>query len=198
MSNPTVEQRAYHLRKMRTRFTRLDLNNDGFISREDYDLMATKLLEYNKMGEEESMRKIFANVADRLGLKLGVRVPVEEAAKEASTKLMAIAPEERWDMLHMSHNTLFDALDLNKDGHISLEEFKIYFQIVGPDISEVEMTNSFNTIDKNKDGEISREEFPLLLLTSFTEWRKQKFRRHSLDICCHKFGTDLTCIKPFL
>ena len=159
MSNTTEEQRAYHLRKMRTRFTRLDLNNDGFISREDYDLMATKLLEYSKMGEEESTRKIFADVADRLGLKPGVRVPVEEAAKEASAKLMAIAPEERRDGLNMSHNTLFDALDLNKDGHISLEEYKIYFQIIGPDISEVEMTNSFNTIDKNKNGEISREEF---------------------------------------
>jgi Ca2+-binding EF-hand superfamily protein len=54
---------------------------------------------------------------------------------------------------------LFDALDLNKDGHISLEEFKVYFQIIGPDISEAEMTHSFNTIDENKNGEISREEF---------------------------------------
>ena len=159
MSNTNEEQRAYHLRKMRTRFRRFDVNHDGFISREDYDLIATKLLEYSKMEEEESTRKIFAAVADSLGLKPGVKVPVEEAAKQASSEMMAMAPAKKMDLLHLSHNRLFDALDLNKDGHISLEEFKIYFQIIGPDISEAEMTNSFNTIDKNKNGEISREEF---------------------------------------
>ena len=33
------------------------------------------------------------------------------------------------------------------------------FHIIGPDISEAEMTLAFNTIDTSKNGEISREEF---------------------------------------
>jgi Ca2+-binding EF-hand superfamily protein len=161
MSNKTEEQHAYHLHKMRTRFRRLDVNKDGFISWEDFEFMASKLLEYSKIGEEhaESTRKAFTLVADNIGLKPGVKTPVEEAAKEASRKMLSMTPEKQLAVLHSGHNALFDAMDLNKDGHISLEEFKVYFQIIGPDISEAEVTHSFNTIDKNKNGEISREEF---------------------------------------
>lgn len=123
--------------------------------------MANKLLEYSKMGEEhaESTRKAFTFVADNLGLKSGVKTPVEEAAKEASRKMMSMAPAKQLDVLHSGHNALFDALDLDKDGYISQEEFRIYFQVIGPDISEAEMQHSFNTIDENKNGQVSREEF---------------------------------------
>ena len=162
MSNYTDEQRAYHLRKMRTRYRRLDMNNDGFISREDYELMASKLIEHGKMGKEhaESTRKAFTTVADHFDLKPGIKIPVEEAAQKASSNLLSIAAEKKQDSIRTTtHDELFDALDLNKDGHISLEEFKVYFQIIGPDISEAEMTHSFNTIDEDKNGEISREEF---------------------------------------
>jgi Ca2+-binding EF-hand superfamily protein len=54
---------------------------------------------------------------------------------------------------------LFDAVDTNKDGHISLSEFKIYLNILVPDIEEDMIAHSFNTIDTDKNGEISREEF---------------------------------------
>ena len=161
MSSLTDKQRAYHLQKMRTRFIRLDLNHDGFISRDDYELMATKLQEYGKLNKEnaEMKRKALMNVADRFGLKPGVKFPVEEAAKRAHQELTSMAPEKKWVMLKESHDAIFDVLDLNGDGHISLDEFKVYFHIVGPDISEAEMTHAFNTIDTNKNGEISREEF---------------------------------------
>ena len=62
-------------------------------------------------------------------------------------------------MLKATHNPMFDALDLNKDGHISLDEFKIYLQIIAPDISDAEIIHSFNKIDEDKNGEISRDEF---------------------------------------
>ncbi|CAB3994224.1 Sarcoplasmic calcium-binding [Paramuricea clavata] len=161
MSSLTEKQRAYHLQKMRTRFTRLDLNHDGFISREDYELMAKKLQEYGKLNAEnaESTRNAFMAVADLLDLKPGVKVPVEEAAKKANRALSVIAQEKHLGFLKETHNPIFDALDLDKDDHISLDEFKVYFQIIAPDISQDEMKHSFNVIDSNKSGEISREEF---------------------------------------
>ena len=158
MSSLTEKQRAYHLQKMRTRFNRLDLNHDGFISREDYELMATKVQECGKLNAE-STRNAFMIVADALGLKPGVKIPVEEAARKANREFSAMAPEKQLAFLKATHDPLFDALDLNKDGHISSDEFKVYFQIIAPDISEDEVTHSFNVIDSNKDGEISREEF---------------------------------------
>jgi Ca2+-binding EF-hand superfamily protein len=40
-----------------------------------------------------------------------------------------------------------------------VKEFKEYFKLTAPGVSEAEVTYSFNTIDTNKDGVISREEF---------------------------------------
>lgn len=161
MSETSEEQHAYHLHKMRTRFKRLDVNKDGVISREDFELMASKLLEYSNLGEihAESVREAFVHVADCIGLKPGVKFPIEEAAREASRKMMAMTPEKQMAVLRSDHDALFDALDVNKDGHISQKEFKVYFQVIAPDISEAEMINSFNVIDENKNGEISRDEF---------------------------------------
>ena len=161
MSSWTEKQRAYHLQKMRTRFTRLDLNHDGFISREDYELMATKVQEHGKLNAEnaESTRNAFMTVADLFDLKPGVKIPVEEAAKKANREFSVMAQEKIMALVKETHDPLFDALDLDKDGHISLDEFKVYFQIIAPDISEDEMKHSFNVIDSNKNGEISREEF---------------------------------------
>ena len=161
MSHLTEKQRAFHLKKMLTRYKRLDLNHDGFISREDYELMATKLQEYGRLDEKgaELACNAFTNAADALGLNAGVKISVEEAARNANQKLLTMEVSKRQTMLTTTHNPIFDAVDLNKDGHISLDEFKIYFQIIAPDISDAEIIHSFNTIDEDKNGEISRDEF---------------------------------------
>ena len=161
MSNLTEKQRAFHLKKMLTRYKRLDLNHDGFTSREDYELMATKLQEYGRLDEKraELSRNAFKNIADVVGLKAGVKIPVEEAARNLSQEIETMEVSKKQTMLKATHNRMFDAVDLNKDGYISLDEFKIYFQIIAPDISDAEMIHSFNTIDEDKNGEISRDEF---------------------------------------
>ena len=66
---------------------------------------------------------------------------------------------ERKAIVDGTHNFLFDAIDTNKDGHISVEEFKVYLNIIAPGIAEDEIAHSFRTIDTDKNGEISHEEF---------------------------------------
>ena len=147
---------------MRTRFARLDLNKDGYISREDFEIMSEKLVAETKGMTKEQVDATYRgimNVADAFGLKKGVKKTVEEAAKSANNLILSMTPEEKKAILRSSHDPLFDAIDTNKDGHISLEEFKVYFHVVAPDITEAEIIHSFNTIDANKDGKISREEF---------------------------------------
>ena len=39
----TEQQKAYHSRKVRTYLTRMDVNKDGFLSRDNYELMAKQL-----------------------------------------------------------------------------------------------------------------------------------------------------------
>ena len=157
----TEQQKAYHLRKMKTRMARMDINKDGYISREDYELMGKKLAEYSGMkGEQaESAHEGFLKVADMLKLQPGVKVPLQQAAEQANVALLSMSPEERKALLRASHDLLFDVIDSNKDGHISVKELQVYFQVIAPDLTEKEVVHSFNTIDANKNGEISREEF---------------------------------------
>ena len=135
---------------------RLDYNEDGYISREDYDLMGRKLAEYSEMTDKQaqSTYKEFMKIADALNLKPGLRIPLEMATQNACKSILSMAPDER-----KAHNLLFNAIDTNKDGHISLEEFKVYFYVIAPETSEADIVSSFNSIDVDKNRKISREEF---------------------------------------
>ena len=84
---------------------------------------------------------------------------MEEAAKKVTEIILASTLAQSKARFDKSHSLMFDAIDTNKSGQISLKEFKEYFRITAPSVSEAEITCSFNTIDSNKDGVISREEF---------------------------------------
>jgi Ca2+-binding EF-hand superfamily protein len=136
----------------------MDLNHDGYLSREDFELMAKRLVEHASGITKEKTEEIYAaflSIADYIGLKPGVKIPLEEAAKIASDHYLSPTGDEP-----TGHNDmLFDCIDTNSDGHISIEEFKVYFEVIGHDISDEEIKHSFDTIDSNGNGEISREEF---------------------------------------
>jgi Ca2+-binding EF-hand superfamily protein len=152
----TEQQKAYHLRKVRTRLQRLDINQDGYISREDFELMGKRLIEYSSditKEKSETILATFATIPDLIGLKPGVKIPLEEMAKIGSDTLLSGKKPPG------VHDMLFDCIDTNNNGTISIEEYKVYFQVIGPNISDEEMKHSFNTIDSNGDGVISRDEF---------------------------------------
>ena len=157
----TEQQKAYHLRKMRTRAARLDINKDGFISREDYEIMSKRLTEYSKVTEEQAKRihDTVLVIADSIKLTGDTKYPVEQFAAKISQAILGSTPENNRGGLHKSHNALFDVIDTNNDGHISVEEFKVYLKVVAPDVTEDQAKHAFDVIDANKNGEISREEF---------------------------------------
>lgn len=157
----TEEQKAYHLRKMRTHMSRLDYNLDGYISREDYELMSKKFVEYSELNEDQVEQTVhkFLKIADVLGLKPGVKIPVEEAAQQASQVLLSRTSEQRKAVVQDSLNLLFNVLDTKNSGCISVDEYKVYFHVITPELSELEIAHSFNSIDVDKNGEITREEF---------------------------------------
>jgi Ca2+-binding EF-hand superfamily protein len=141
---------------------RMDMNKDGFISCEDFELMGIKLAEHSGMtGEQaEAAKKQFLKVADMPNLKPGVKTSLEEAAKKANESLLTtMTARERSALINDTHDLLFDAIDTNNDGHISLSKFKVYLNIIAPDIEEDKISHSFDTIDTDKNGKISREEF---------------------------------------
>ena len=157
----TEKQKAYHLQKMRTCANRFDANKDGYFSREDIALMSERLVEYGKLAKEQAdaAYKAFMKYADLFNLKPGVKIPLEEHAQKTSKAILSMPADKRKAMLDDPHEIMFDVFDLNKDGHISLDEFKVYFQVMGADLSDEEIIHAFKTIDTDKNEEISREEF---------------------------------------
>ena len=159
--NLSEKQKAYHLRKIRTVVKRLDIDKNGYSSREDIELMAEKLIDYGKLTKEEAefVRKGFMKYVEVFDLKPGEKRPLEEMAQKATKAILSLSAVEREAMIHDVLEPMFDVIDLNKDGHISMEEFKVYFRIIGADLSDEEVVHSFNAIDADKDGQISREEY---------------------------------------
>ena len=158
MSVVTEKQKAYHLRKMRTRMQRLDVNNDGHISSEDFDLMAKRLMEFTPEITKEKSEFIFAKfskLSDLMGLKSGVKIPLEEAAKLASDILLSPNGQKPSGF----HDILFDCIDTNSNGVICIQEFKVYFNVISHTITDEEVKRCFDIIDSNGNGVISRDEF---------------------------------------
>ena len=156
----TEEEKAYHLKKIRTHFTRLDVNQDGFISREDYEEIGRKVAEYGKLNEEEAAttHSAFLAIADHLDLKPGVKHTIEEATQKVHKNVLSLPIGKNKELCDLTHGIMFDAFDTNKDGHISYDEFQVYYRILAPKLQE-HVLPCFNTIDADKDGVISREEF---------------------------------------
>ena len=82
--------------------TRMDINKDGFLSREDYELMAERLAECGHLTEKQADPAYsgFMEVADTLNLKPGVKLPLDEAVQRVSTSLLSMTAEERKEKVH--------------------------------------------------------------------------------------------------
>lgn len=141
--------------------SKMDIDENGVISREDFEVMGKRLAERCNMTKRqaESTRMEFSKLADALHFEPGIKVPLEEAAKQVSKAYLIKTSAERKAIVHRTQNVLFDVLDSNNDGYISMEEFKAYMYVAAPGTSEAEAVHSFNTADTNKRGVISCEEF---------------------------------------
>ena len=87
--------------------SRLDINKDGYISREDFELMGKKLAEHSGMTEEQAQAttREFLKVADMINLKPGVKKPLEEAAKRANESHCSLmSSEDKISLVNGVHN----------------------------------------------------------------------------------------------
>ena len=111
------------VQKMKEHFTTLDRNKNGFLSQEDWILWVNNLKVILGMTEEKlkTVREVYIKLASLLGAKPGVRLTEEEFMKTAA-KFAANEKESR-ACLKEVNEAMFDVLDTNKDGTISLEEY---------------------------------------------------------------------------
>ncbi|XP_028394869.1 luciferin-binding protein-like [Dendronephthya gigantea] len=124
--------------------------------------MAEKLKGLAHMSQREQNDAVdmaFQTVARILKLEEGTSYPIQDLVKASSEMMLSMSKEEAKTVTNNVHNAIFDVVDADGDAFISLQEYKMYFYVLGHDISDEEIVKSFNTLDSNKDERISRQDF---------------------------------------
>ena len=158
------KQKAFFRRKMKTRFERMDIDKNGYLSIEDYNELTKRFIEYGKLSGEDEQRihKAMQDICTKIGMKEGVKITLEQYW----TGVLEMPAEERKIKSISLFSQWFDVVDTNGDGAISPREFGVYFKIMGIDESSTQAC--FDAIDTNHDGMISRDEFVAAGVDFFT------------------------------
>jgi len=142
---------------MKTYFTRIDFDKDGSITQKDFEGMADRFVQFEKLdatkGAElkkkllEVWEKYLKGVANGQALTLPVFVAALKKQDKKSLNETVSGPLPLF----------FGAVDANSDGQIQGDEFALFFQIIGLDPALA--VESFKAIDTNNDGQLSLQEF---------------------------------------
>ncbi|CAH2051704.1 unnamed protein product, partial [Iphiclides podalirius] len=145
-------------RKMRTVHNILDVDKDGLISFNDFLLFADRFKALGHLDEEQT--KEFTAI---------IKMTWEEQWGAIDPYNFVTVEQYLEDMHHVLNDKslkkrahrwlpyLFKAVDKDKSGFISVEEFKLFFQCLGLDNEHAAV--AFAVIDTNGDGKLSMKEF---------------------------------------
>lgn len=124
-----VSQRApnvvsdYRINKFKAYYKVLDANNDGVISKEDFELVAKNMARLSQAspGEAEDMLQTMMIWWKMLSAEKGydAKIPVSVAAKNAAMHCRFTDSTETLEKNCASYQKMFDLIDRNKDGFIS-------------------------------------------------------------------------------
>ncbi|XP_055543608.1 sarcoplasmic calcium-binding protein [Wyeomyia smithii] len=145
-------------RKMRTLHGLLDVNNDGVISYDDFMLLTEKFsaLGHLDAKAKEEFRQIMENTWIQQWGEISPYnlVTVEQYLTEMHH---VVNDKDLKKKVHLFLPYLYRAVDKDRSGSISLNEFKLFFRCL--DLTEEDAAVSFAVIDKNGDGQITLDEF---------------------------------------
>ncbi|XP_012253815.2 sarcoplasmic calcium-binding protein [Athalia rosae] len=149
---------AFWRRKMRTLHSHLDVNKDGVISYDDFMLLGERFADLGHLSEDA--KKEFQKVLSEMWQEQwGEISPYNLVGVEKYLEEMHHVLNDK-SLKRKCHNFLpflFKAVDKDKSGEISVQEFKLFFQCLGLTTEHAAIT--FSYIDTNEDGKISRKEF---------------------------------------
>jgi len=144
--------------KMRTMHGIFDVNNDGVISFEDFIVLSENFGQLGHLSEKE-MEEFRGVLKSTWESNWGEVTPYNLVTVEQYLTEMTHVMNDK-DLRKKVHRFLpylFQAVDKDSSGEISIEEFKLFFKCLGLNDRDAEI--SFNAIDKNSDGMLSIKEF---------------------------------------
>jgi Ca2+-binding EF-hand superfamily protein len=143
-------------------FKRSDIDGDGYISEEDRKSWQSRFMDYAQKQGVDITALEGNNAASEYLSTFGTgseRVSREDWLKKvaeiAAADLEKIKKGEE-PVLLKNAAPFFDMMDTDKDGSISLEDFKLGYGSIGWDAVSAEY--AFKALDKNNSGKIGREE----------------------------------------
>ncbi|XP_011506214.1 PREDICTED: sarcoplasmic calcium-binding protein [Ceratosolen solmsi marchali] len=144
--------------KMRTLHSHLDVDKDGVLSYDDFMLLGKRFAKLGHLTTEQ--KDEFQEVLRKMWIEQWGEispynlVDVEKYLREMHHVLEDKSLREK---VHSFLPYLFKAVDKDKSGEISVQEFKLFFKCLGLDNDHAVI--SFTFIDTNEDGKISLKEF---------------------------------------
>lgn len=158
-ANITEKQREYHRQKMRTRLARLDVNNDGKVNAKDFELISDRIITLGKLNEAQAKKIRDGLENSKWASYMDFDKGIALTAVQCSDFFLSRTPEQGLALTKEGHDPIFDVIDTDDDGFITMDEFKVFLKSGCPALTDEEMEHSFNTLDKNKNKQISRDEF---------------------------------------
>jgi Ca2+-binding EF-hand superfamily protein len=144
-------------------FKKADIDGDGYISEEDRKVSESRLVDYarkqntDKMVLEankaasESYTSTFGTGSERVSRDDWLKKVAEIVAADQDRIKRGEEP-----LLPRTAATFFDIMDSDKDGFVTLEDFKLGYGATGWDAVGAEQ--AFRAVDKNSSGRIGRED----------------------------------------
>jgi len=146
-------------RKIRTLHARLDIDGDGLITQNDFDVMVERFdtIGHATPRQLDKLRTLLDKMWTDILAPLAADGPITADAYIAALMRQGFKGKSRTTF--GIYSQFFDVIDTNYDGHISFPEFLIYWQVMGVDTSYAK--ESYDAIDADQDGEVSKAEYLL-------------------------------------
>lgn len=143
---------------MKTYFNRIDFDKDGAITRKDFESMAERFSKESQMAPDHAkiLSDSLTGVWDQFLAKVSGGQGINQDAFIESMKAQVKDPNAK-SVVEGPLPLFFRAVDTNEDNMISMEEYGIFFKMLGLDPNMA--PDSFKAVDTNNDGLLSQEEF---------------------------------------
>ena len=131
-----------------------DVDKDGLITRKDFKLLAQRYKDLGDLSREQQQRidTCMMKLCDSVGLTDDTKQFTYEEFKRGHANIDSLS-----QVLDTNFRIAFDALDVNGNGVVSMQEWELHYKGMGIDPKYAKA--SFKAMDTNGDGVVSLEEF---------------------------------------
>lgn len=162
---------SFHHSKWRRVYGNQDFSGKGYVSSDDFETWGKKVAEGVGMELDDEAKAIWA--------KGGQAYFGNTKSYDEWVEYMVAFVENFPNYLEVSENLnidMFKGVDINKDGVVSMTEYKALVTAVFPDLSDEDIQFGFDKIDENGDGVLSQSEISIAWASYYFDGEESKYQ----------------------